>query len=90
MGGFYPKLCVTLLQDPRYGGDKPSHKLVCLFVCFNKLELNWIVTHITSVQFLLDSGKKKTKKTFTPIMPTSTKPFCAGSASDVLEDNPVG
>jgi hypothetical protein len=23
-------------------------------------------------------------------MPTSTKPFCAGSASDVLEDNPVG
>jgi hypothetical protein len=90
MGGFYPKLCVTLLQDPRYGGDKLFHKLVCLFVCFNKLELNWIVTHITSVQFLLDSRKKKTKKTFTPIMPASTKPLCAGSAGDVLEDNPVG
>jgi hypothetical protein len=62
MGGFCPKLCAILLQDPRYGGDKPSDKWVCLSVCFSKLELNWIVTDITSVQVFLDFEKKKTKK----------------------------
>jgi len=90
MGGFCPKLCAILLQDPRYGGDKPSDRWVCLSVCFSKLELNWIVTDITSVQGFLDFEKKKTKKTLIPIMPASAKPLCAGSAGDVLEDNPVG
>jgi hypothetical protein len=90
MGGFWPKLCAILLQDSRYCGGKPSDKWVCLSVCFSKLELNWIVAEITSVQVFLDFEKKKTKKTLIPSMPASTKPLCAGSAGDVLEDNPVG
>jgi hypothetical protein len=48
------------------------------------------VADITSVQVFLDFKKKKPKKTLIPIMPASTKPLCAGSAGDVLEDNPVG